>query len=586
MKRVSFLFCILLFLFACAVPVAASIGLTEEPTEVTEEPTLNPVTPATTEQTTVERTTKPTTEPTTVPTTEKTPVPTATPALVGWVTIASTPMGASVSMDGKALGTTPLAGIEISSGTSHTVKVTMAGYEPYTTSVTVSPGEESAVDATLTPIVTTVPTTEPTPEPTVTIQPIGSDKGWFRINCNINGATASLDNGASGSCTIASGSCSIPVSTTGTPVKSFRVEKGGYTTYTDSVSQMPPKGGTVDLYATLNPVASFGSISVTSSPSAAVATLDGSSWQTTPYTFTSVTAGTSHEIRVSMSGYQSVTRSVFVNSGETAYVSVSLSPNPAQTGSLYVSSSPSGADIYVDGGYIGETPSTVPNLAPGTHSVRLHKAKYNEYVGTVTVSAGYQTPLSITLSPQASNVGSIEVMSTPGGSAVYVDSQYMGTTLTNSYFDITSLTPGYHIVLLRLTDYQDYTQNVLVPAGGSATVNAVLAKVSPGPTPDTTGQVVIASSPTGAEVYIDNVYMGVTPATLTNVAAGSHTLTLRLSGYGDFVQTITVTGGDSTPVAATLVGVEPTATTKSPVTVVPVLGAIMAAGALVLLRRA
>ena len=48
-------------------------------------------------------------------------LPTATPAQVGWVTIASTPMGASVTMDGKALGVTPVAGIEISSGTSHSV---------------------------------------------------------------------------------------------------------------------------------------------------------------------------------------------------------------------------------------------------------------------------------------------------------------------------------------------------------------------------------------------------------------------------------------------------------------------------------
>jgi hypothetical protein len=233
---------------------------------------------------------------------------TTTVPQVGWVTIASTPSGASVTFNGRSVGVTPIAGLEVTAGTSHSVRISMSGYETYQTSVSVGAGEQAAVDGTLKPIVTPEPTKEPTKEPTAVpttpAQPIGGDKGWFRVNCNVNGAQASLDNGAAGTCTIAQGSCSIEVATTGTPVSSFTVTKPGYLAYTNTVTRMPAKGETVDLYATLNPVPvpAYGSIQVTSNPSGAVATLDGGFRQYTPCTFSSVIAGYSHTVQISMSG--------------------------------------------------------------------------------------------------------------------------------------------------------------------------------------------------------------------------------------------------------------------------------------------
>jgi len=588
MKRIVVLFCIL-FVSAFVLPVAAAgETVTTEPTiihGVTMEPTKEPTKAPTTE---------PTKEPTKEPTSTKVVVTTPVGPQVGWVTIASTPSGASVTLDGKSVGVTPVAGLEVGAGTSHSVRISMSGYEPYQTSFSVGAGEQAAVDGTLTPIATPVPTIEPTKAPTAAptspVQPIGGDKGWFRVHCNVDGAQASLGNGAAGSCTIAAGSCSIEVATTGTPVSSFTVTKSGYQTYTNTVTRMPAKGETVDLYATLNPVPvpSYGSIQVTSNPSGAVATLDGGSWQYTPCTFSSVIAGSSHTVQVSLSGYQPYTTTAYVAGGQTAYVSISLVPNPPypNTGSLNVATSPKGADIYVDGRYVAQSPSVIPGLAPGSHSVRLHKAGYDEYVNTFTVYAGQQTAVSVTLNPQYSSVGSIEVSSVPAGSSLYLDGNYMGQTPSGDYFDLTSLVPGYHTILLRHTDYQDYSQTVYVSGGGVVTVSAVLNPVVPGPTPDVTGQIVAASVPPGAELFLDNVYKGVTPLTLSDIPAGSHVITMKEAGYTDNVQTVTVVGGRSTAVAATLTEVAPTATaTKSPVTVVPVVGAIVLVGAVLLLKR-
>ncbi len=287
----------------------------------------------------------------------------ATPAApgIGWVSITSTPSAASVELDGKGIGVTPVVGLELGAGTAHTVRISLEGYEPYSSSITVRSGEQSAVDGTLNPVPTPQPTIEPTAVPTN--PPIGGGKGWIQVSANVNGATVSFNGNAAG-CTITSGSCDTEVAVTGTPFTTFTVQKPGYEVYMGQVTGWPLDGETVHLYATLNPVASVGSIVVTSNPAGAVAYLDGRTWQYTTATFTSVAAGTDHTIQVSQAGYQTYTTTVYVAPGATARVSASLIPTPAQAGSLSITSDLKGADIYVDGQYPGIDPCGRPGSCP------------------------------------------------------------------------------------------------------------------------------------------------------------------------------------------------------------------------------
>jgi hypothetical protein len=476
----------------------------------------------------------------------------------------------------------------------------MTGYEPYSTEKELHAGEQAAVDATLKLVpVTTVPTTNPTSVPTAiptthvtavptTLTPtpcIGCDKGWLKVNCNVDGATVSFD-GLSSGCTIAQGSCSVEVGTTSTPYRTFTVQKPGYQLFTGTVTSWPANGQTVNLYATLNPnpTPSYGNIQVNSNPSGAIVTIDGGNWQYSPATFTGISAG-GHSIQITMSGYQPYGTSAYVTAGQTATINAYLVPNTPQpqTGSINVVTSPKGADIYVDGNYIAESPYVVTNLAPGSHTLRLHKAGYDEYLSTVTVNAGSQTQVSLTFTRQQSTVGSIEVASTPGGSSVYFDGNFMGQTPVGSYLDLTSILAGYHTLLIQHTDFQDYTQTIYVKGGEVVTVNAQLTPNAPSPTPDTTGQIIIVSTPAGAELFLDNIFRGITPVTLSDIPAGSHVVTVKQTGYTDASQTVTVTGGQSTPVAISLAAVPPT--TKSTVTVMPVIGALAGIGAILALGR-
>ncbi len=84
-------------------------------------------------------------------------------------------------------------------------------------------------------------------------QPIGGDQGWYVVHCNIDGASVSFDGTPVG--TITGGVLYVPAYTTGTPYQTYTVSKEGYTTATGPITGVPAKGQTLDLYATLNPVA-------------------------------------------------------------------------------------------------------------------------------------------------------------------------------------------------------------------------------------------------------------------------------------------------------------------------------------------
>ncbi len=291
-------------------------------------------------------------------------------------------------------------------------------------------------------------------------------------------------------------------------------------------------------------VPSTGSISVSSTPSGADIYLDNV-LQTpkTPTTITSVSTG-SHAYIVRLSGYIDATGTVAVTAGQTATVSVTLTPI-VTTGSISFTSTPSGADIYLDGALqTPKTPATITGVAAGNHSYTLKLSGYNDAVGTIAVTAGQTSTVSITLTP-AVTTGSISFTSTPSGADVYLDN-ILQTPKTPA--TITGVSAGNHSYTLRLTGYNNATGTVMVVAGQTATVLVTLVP--------STGNISFASIPSGADIYLDNILQTAkTPATITIVSSGSHTYLLRLTGYNDAAGTVAVTAGQTVSVSITLVPV-------------------------------
>lgn len=74
-------------------------------------------------------------------------------------------------------------------------------------------------------------------------------------------------------------------------------------------------------------------------------------------------------------------------------------PAAAQA-ALTVESTPAGADIEIDGAFVGNTPSTL-NVTPGNHQVAVKKKGYADWIKTLNVTGG-TVHLNAELDPAAS----------------------------------------------------------------------------------------------------------------------------------------------------------------------------------------
>jgi|GEM_PF-4063506 len=82
--------------------------------------------------------------------------------------------------------------------------------------------------------------------------------------------------------------------------------------------------------------------------------------------------------------------------------STSSSSDSSGTGTLYVSSSPGGASVYVDGSYSGVTPAqgslAVTGLSTGSHEVQVTAPGYGDYSTSVNIQADESSFVHATLS--------------------------------------------------------------------------------------------------------------------------------------------------------------------------------------------
>jgi hypothetical protein len=485
----------------------------------------------------------------------------------GYYDITSSPSGAACTIDGTSCGTTPTTAIVMVTGTpGHTINVNMPGFEPWSQYFAGNPaeGQHIAVHAELVPI--------PTPVPT---QPPGSQKGYYQVSSNPTGGSVLFDGTNYGLTPV-----TITVSTTGTPGHTITVSMAGYQTWSQYYSGNPTSDQTITVFATLLPVVQTGYISVTSNPSGASAVLDnGYDQLTTPGTFNAVTTGW-HNVQVSKSGYQIYSTSIEVKPGATSTVYATLTPNK-QVGSISVSSNPVGASLYVDTIYQGLTNQIVGNLAAGPHTVLLKKSGYKDFSQSMTVNSDQTVYMTATLAPLSNpTTGDLDVSSSPSGASIYLNGAYQGETRASSPFYVTGLSPATYTVVLKKSGYLDYTTATQIVAGTTAHVSAVLQPASGTPT---TASADIFSQPSGADVFINNAYKGVTPLSFDNVpidAAKTYTVDIKLAGYQPYTSSGTISPGQNVVINAALAPMTQPTTTKSPLSLMPIVGALSIIGLL------
>jgi serine/threonine protein kinase len=231
-----------------------------------------------------------------------------------------------------------------------------------------------------------------------------------------------------------------------------------------------------------------GQMAIDSTPQGAQVQVDGKtdpSW-ITPFTLSGLGAG-QHSITVSKAGYGTDTRTIDVVSGSKSFVVTHLAQLMA---TLAVSSTPAGANIYVDGRDTGKlTPAQVP-LDKGQHVVLVRKPGFIDE----TTNAQFILGQTISFSPTLRSLGSVDDIKTVGKMKKLFggkETQGMGTVsiktqpkgaqvaVNQHMLDKESpvdfmLDPGNYIVDITMTGYAPIHKVITVDKGGKAVIDEVL----------------------------------------------------------------------------------------------------------------
>ncbi len=300
------------------------------------------------------------------------------------------------------------------------------------------------------------------------------------------------------------------------------VTLAGYDTPT-SKSVTVVKGQTATADFTL--VQQVGSISVTSSPSGAKIFLDNvDTTQVTPFTLNNVPYG-NHDVSVTKDGYVTPpTKVIAVVDKGIVTADFALSLIPPDTGSISVTSTPAGAEIFINTVDTGEvTPHTFNGQNVGNYDVNVTLAGYDTTASkSVTVVKDQTATADFTLVQQ---VGSISVTSTPTGARIFLDN--VDTTQVTP-FTLNNVPYGNHDVSVTKDGYvTPSSKSIAIVDKGIVTADFTLSLVPPD-----TGSINVTSTPAGAEIFINNIDTGeVTPHTFNGRNIGNYDVNVTLAGY-------------------------------------------------------
>ena len=123
-----------------------------------------------------------------------------------------------------------------------------------------------------------------------------------------------------------------------------------------------------------------------------------------------------YEIECRKENHRSTRREIEVSSdmmGQT----VTLEAPRAIVGSVDVNSSPTDADVYIDGSKVGTSPVFLPEYIIGRHDIKLSKSGYGDYTSSFTLTEGQTHTVDATLSSGRE----VTVMSDIDGAWIVID---------------------------------------------------------------------------------------------------------------------------------------------------------------------
>lgn len=130
----------------------------------------------------------------------------------------------------------------------------------------------------------------------------------------------------------------------------------------------------------------------------------------------------------------------------------------------------------------------------------------------------------------SNKVYSVSIITKPDSAVIVVDDSVRGL----SPLKIVDLKSGEHTFLIKKKGYYQKRVSYMVDSSSTGEISINLQQP---------GTLVIKSTPTGAEIFLNNEKKGLSPAKLTLLKPGEYSLNLKKIQFNNFEKKVTITSG-------------------------------------------
>ena len=359
------------------------------------------------------------------------------------VDVTSQPEGATVVVDGRDRGVTPVALFDLAPGRHH-LKYRLSGYVERDRFFEVAEGQSVQRNVVMEP-----------------------EKGILLLKSQPAGCNISIDGASFGA---------TPRLITTLDVKDVHkvvLRKAGYRTqeFTVRFNGREPVVRNEEL------ILDSGIVDVQTEPPGAEVTVNGISRGNSPVVVGGIPKGRA-TVKLRLDGFKDEVRELSMNAGDRQVLSVVMQGLP---GTLSLVSVPQGARFYLNEDFRGMSPVTIQGLPPGTYGVRAELDGYASEVRSVRIGNG----AAVSEEFRMRNVmGKLEVRTAPAGATIYLDGRIVGTTkstdpnaeVSDALF-VDNVKEGEHTLVAKAQGYSDVVRHPAVRNSSTSLITLKMKRV-------------------------------------------------------------------------------------------------------------
>jgi hypothetical protein len=212
-----------------------------------------------------------------------------------------------------------------------------------------------------------------------------------------------------------------------------------------------------------------------------------------------------------------------------------------------IESTPTGAEIFIDGKSVGYTPYK-GKVAEGTHDLVLKRTDYDDLTTKLVIDkSAYKKTFTYSLI-KAVILPTIDVQARDASAEsaqVFIDGTSSGTIPMTSKLPV-----GRHFIEVKKDGFVTYSEWVDLKEGGTSTLSVQLDEIKKPATLTVEGT-------KDAQIYIDGVLKGNIPSTVDNVDLGRHLVEVKLDGFVPFAEWVEFASGTQKVIKAELTPAAP-----------------------------